>query len=963
MNGINGMSSRRIGGLVSGLNTDELVEGMMLRSKTRLNQKNHARQQLKWKQDSYRNIIRSTNSFANKWMNKTDSSKNIGSDSFWKLNSASTSSNNFDVVAKNGAMNGNITVDYVAQLATSESLTSKKFGNTYFAVKDNSSTATADEKIKLMDQIALEVDRMAKMGNKLSVTVEVDGIKRNIDLGVDKAYLDKLKSPDGKFTEQSYSDFRKQINTRLEEGIKSNFGNKVRVEKGSGNEDLKISSDSKLRISGNATFYFGIESGTTNKPDIYNSIKRTKGQFGNIAGAEYEFKINGKEFKFTENDSINKIMETVNSSDCGVKMTFSEYSNTFKLTAVQEGSIKSIDIEQTSGNLLTELFGVASGSSISSKSVLGAVKADNKPDMAKLKENISAPFEITMTDSNGNKITKIIEIPSRDTRGNKLDYSKYTDDQFIGLLDTEINKAFDSKKFDVKLNTDGKIEISNRDGAQLEISGYKGDNKMLGILGFTGKTTNAVDLTTKLADIGFKENDTIKVNGGNEIKITADMTIDDLVKKSNGNISFESGMFKINNVDTLSVTGGAAEVFGIKGDYKSTKAEDVDFTEKLSVQYGQYGVQGDAKVNVGGVEVQINADMTFKQMIDTMNTEYEKTHTGAKAVDFDEYGNIKFNVNVKDVSGNFMQNIFKNGNIQENATGVVNTRNSQGKDAIFSINGEFIQKSGNTIEYDGVEITFKNTFDGTLKGGTGEKITVSSDVDDAVKQIKEFMDDYNKLIDEIKGKLTEKQKYKEFSPLTDEQKKEMTKEQIEKWEQEAQTGLLANDPELTRYLQELRSVMYQKSPNGLALYDLGITTGDFRDGGKLKFADKVNGKSGEEHLREMLSTNPDKVKQMFTDPNNGLAARLEKANDAAMNTSVTKRGYIANIAGMEGTFSDTDSLISKKLIAMEQDIKNFEEAMKKEEEGYWNQFTALEKVIAKLNAQSEALFGQMMGQY
>ncbi len=942
MNGINGLGAKRISGLATGMNTDEIIEGMMIRSKTKLNQKNQSRQILKWRQDAYRQIIRSTNAFTNKWLNKTDSKHNIGNDAFWKLNAANTDSKNFKVVAKNGAMNGNIKVDYVKQLATSETLSSKKFENTFIGTGNPHANATEDQKKKYMEAVKTELDRMEKAGIEPSVTVDVDGISRTIKFDFKAEDL------------ASWDKYNEALKTQLKDGIQRNFGSKVQIiDKPNG--DFGIASNNKITMKGTLLHDVGIASGVSNKPDIYSSIKNVRGQFGNIAGGEFSFKINGTEFHFSENDSINRIMNTVNSSNCGVKMSFSEYSNTFKITATQEGAVKGIDIEQSSGNLLTELFGVESGSSLSSKSILGPVKAENGFVLSELRNNIASPFTITMTDASGKKISKVIQIPTRDSRGNKLDYSEYKEDQIINLLDTEINKAFDSKKFDVTVKG-GKLEINHRDGALLELSGYNGDNKMLNIMGFKDKATNAIDGTTKLSDLGFKKDDEITVDG-NKITITDNMTINDLKTQSNNAITFENGRLKI-KADSLTAKGGAADVFGLVknidgvGEYKATKAADVDFTEKLSTQFG---VSGNATVEVGGVRVNIKSDMTVKEMVDTINAEYAKTNPGKKAINFDEYGNIKFNVVAKDVSGGFLNSIFKTGDIPANSVGVVNTRNAQGKDAIFSINGEEIIKSSNTIDYDGVEITFNNTFD------KAETITVSSDVDEAVKQIKEFMEDYNKLIDEVKGKLIEKEKYKEFAPLTAEQKKEMSKDEIEKWEKEAQTGLLANDKELTKYLQELRSIMYEKAPNGLALYDLGITTGDWKDGGKLKFVDKINGKTGEEHLREMLTNNPDKVKNMFTDPDNGLAARLNKVNDAAMNTSSSKRGYLANIAGMEGTFSDSDNILSKKIKDLDEEIKKFEESMKREEERYWQQFTNLEKVISKLNAQSASLFDQMMG--
>ena len=62
ISGINA-TSNRIGGLVSGLNTDEIVEGMLANTQNKINKQYQNRQSIFWKQEAYRNIIRSVNTF------------------------------------------------------------------------------------------------------------------------------------------------------------------------------------------------------------------------------------------------------------------------------------------------------------------------------------------------------------------------------------------------------------------------------------------------------------------------------------------------------------------------------------------------------------------------------------------------------------------------------------------------------------------------------------------------------------------------------------------------------------------------------------------------------------------------------------------------------------------------------------------------------------------------------------
>ncbi|RKJ42305.1 hypothetical protein D7X33_35830, partial [Butyricicoccus sp. 1XD8-22] len=75
-------------------------------------------------------------------------------------------------------------------------------------------------------------------------------------------------------------------------------------------------------------------------------------------------------------------------------------------------------------------------------------------------------------------------------------------------------------------------------------------------------------------------------------------------------------------------------------------------------------------------------------------------------------------------------------------------------------------------------------------------LTSSTDVDNMVDKIKKFVETYNGLVTTINGKLKESYD-RNYPPLTDEQKEDMSEDEIEKWEAKAKTGLLRNDSILT----------------------------------------------------------------------------------------------------------------------------------------------------------------------
>ena len=78
--------------------------------------------------------------------------------------------------------------------------------------------------------------------------------------------------------------------------------------------------------------------------------------------------------------------------------------------------------------------------------------------------------------------------------------------------------------------------------------------------------------------------------------------------------------------------------------------------------------------------------------------------------------------------------------------------------------------------------------------------------------IKTMVEDYNKIVESVYKEMTTKPN-RDYQPLTDEQKKEMSKEQIEKWEEKAKEGLLFADTQLRSLHDALRFVF---NPGGEA---------------------------------------------------------------------------------------------------------------------------------------------------
>ncbi|MBY6270854.1 MAG: flagellar hook protein [Caldibacillus debilis] len=279
-----------------------------------------------------------------------------------------------------------------------------------------------------------------------------------------------------------------------------------------------------------------------------------------------------------------------------------------------------------------------------------------------------------------------------------------------------------------------------------------------------------------------------------------------------------------------------------------------------------------------------------------------------------------------------------------------------GENAKFMINGLETERFANSFTIDGVTFTLKGTFD-AAQTGSPVTISVTTDVDAVYENIKAFVDKYNEIITKINAKLLEK-RYRDFPPLTDEQKKEMKEQEIQLWEEKAKSGLLRSDPILSGALNSFRLALYGKVENASVpeeykfLFNIGITTStDYSERGILVIDEKK--------LKEAIEKNPDAVYNLFaatgqTDSEKGIAQRLTDSVDRAMNAIYEKAG--------KAYWTEDQYTIGRILDDLNDRIDRFEDRMMKIEARYYRQFTAMEQAILRSNQQSMYLM-QMFGGY
>ena len=291
-------------------------------------------------------------------------------------------------------------------------------------------------------------------------------------------------------------------------------------------------------------------------------------------------------------------------------------------------------------------------------------------------------------------------------------------------------------------------------------------------------------------------------------------------------------------------------------------------------------------------------------------------------------------------------------------SGVEVGADGKGQNAVFEFNGMEMTRSSNTFQINGFEFTLKDTTatlgtDGKIGEGTAVSFASAPDTDSIVDQVVKFVDEYNKLIESLNDKIREP-KYRDFHPLSAEEKAEMKEKEIELWEEKAMSGTLRNDPIISSMLSQMRTALMGSVGGGKSdptLKSIGITTSsNYLDNGKLVI--------DEEALREAINEDPNKVHQLFSAPddnveNQGFARRIREIVQAT-------EKKITNRAGSTNTTNDNFTL-GKNLIDMDKQIVRFEDRLKMVENRLWKQFTAMEVAIQKANAQSASLMNAFGG--
>lgn len=535
-----------------------------------------------------------------------------------------------------------------------------------------------------------------------------------------------------------------------------------------------------------------------------------------------------------------------------------------------------------------------------------------------------------------------------------------SNDEFKKNLQSALDKAFGTGKVEVGLDGD-KLTFKAQQNSTLAVSSDAGK-----ILGFEDGLTSYVNTNKTLGQLGSFNADTgtLTFGGGTPLQgvLMEKVPKDQWVEQSDGTYTDSEGNKLDDEGYRLSKDGKRLYEFSLTINGK----EVGKFTQDTALETVMNAINSDTDAGV---------NVSYSNLTNQFVFTAKETGEGGRI----ELGNGK--------GDDLATALFGKVDTEDENT------YSAGQDAIFkaTVNGStmYLSRSSNTFDMDGMSVTLKGTFNNTDRGTDadpikssdltgmtsaneskmfekGESVTFTSksDTDTIVDAIKQMVEDYNKIVTEVKGAYSDmplqQTNGSRYEPLTEEQKADMTESEIEAYEEKAKTGILFGDNDLSSLYNALRSAIAPGGNDGSFLRSIGIKT-SYSEGLTTIELD-------ESALREALETNPDQVKDIFTKSkdngasSDGLMTSIQKVTNRYAATTGATKGILIEKAGSK--YSPTaalDNTLLDQMNEIDDQIETWQNKMSDKVDYYTNKFTQLEMLIQQMNSQSSTLSGLMGG--
>lgn len=833
-----------ISGLASGMDTESMIENMVMGIKNKIDTQKQNQQILLWQQEAYRSISDQLVQISNKYTSYT-SSTNLMSSAFFQPSIITSLGENAGKISASGSTNSDIKITGVSHMAQTETISFTGLNG-----KQNATSISGPEDKGVDLTGTTEVSNLA--GKQLSFEYGTKSFTITFDS--DREY-------------NNLDDVVDEINKQL------------------GNASITLSDGSSITMD--------------------SKIKAEATSDGKLT------------FKFKElNESNTLELKSYSSSD----------------------ALKALNL--TAGSKLTKDSQIISDSKVD-KSTLYTEK-----DVSEVLTG--ATMNVTY-----NGTTATIKMPEKDSDEYKDIFvnSKTPEEaaqKMEDYLQTQFDQAFGYNRIEVSnIGKDGLFQPSfalksGGDSDTLTInSGTLHVVGEGGIFGIDRGASNRVNTSKTLGDLYG----TVKVANGTVTGIGGGLVA--AMRDENGNaITDENGYAKY-----------ALEINGVRiGEYTANSTLETIMNDINSNEQA-------------GVKVSYSA--TSNQFV------FTSKHGGAG-------GQIEMTNDLQDGTKgqNLAASLFGAVSYETGSAVVSGTTNKttviQGKDAKMTalINGveKTLTSGTNTFNIDGFTVTANGTFQAAA-GNENEYVSFDKkvDADKIVDAVKSFVEDYNKVLAEINEQYsTQPDHNKEYLPLTDDQKAELSDKQIEEYEEKAKQGLLFGDNDLGGLSNGLRFVF-----SNLDMDAIGISVStNYSDKGKITL--------DETKLRSALASDPDAVASAFTDPlekkqvtnsdgttswvddtsSGGAMSRLKVQLDKYAATTGATKGILIEKAGSQySPMALLQNTLQDKIDSYDDIIDSLTDKLNDKIDYYTSKFSKLETLIAQMNSQSSYLMSLSGGSY
>ena len=298
----------------------------------------------------------------------------------------------------------------------------------------------------------------------------------------------------------------------------------------------------------------------------------------------------------------------------------------------------------------------------------------------------------------------------------------------------------------------------------------------------------------------------------------------------------------------------------------------------------------------------------------------------------------------------------------------------EGQDAEIVLNGATFTSDSNTFSINGLTI---NTL-----GVTDEEISLvtSTDYDGIYNTIKDFLTEYNDLINEM-DKLYNADSARKYDMLTNDEKDSMTDDEVEQWEDKIKSALLRKDNSLYNVMNTLTTTMmdgyyennlsdkqkknmsaseisaWYKENGGKKHYlsDYGIgTLSYFEAQDNEHHAYHINGDADD----EFTSTKEDKLKAAIAEDPEGTAnffATLCKTLYSKLDETMSESTEYSSIYKVYN-----DKQLKKDYKDYTKKISDAEDELNDYEDRWYNKFSKMEVALSKLQSQTSSI-SSMLG--